>query len=78
MSTPPYCAASRTTMIGKPTAARNLDQRRGSVLRREERARSVTQRSPRLSMPLHRALLDIKLGIAEILIKKVNLPTAVG
>jgi hypothetical protein len=48
------------------------------VLRREERARSVTQRSPRLSMPLHRALLDIKLGIAEILIKKVNLPTAVG
>ena len=56
MSTPPYCAASKTTMIGKPTAARNLDQRRGSVLRRKERARSVTQRSPRLPLALPRRI----------------------
>jgi hypothetical protein len=53
-------------MIGKRTAARNLDQRCDSALRREEHARNLTRRSPRLSMPLDRALADIKLGIAEI------------
>jgi hypothetical protein len=47
-------------MIGKRTAARYLDQRCDLAPRREAHARTVTGRSPRLTMPLDRALADIK------------------
>jgi hypothetical protein len=52
-------------MIGKRTAARNLDQRC------EKHARRVTGgANRRLSMPLDGALADIEFGITEMRIKK--------
>jgi hypothetical protein len=59
-------------MIGKRTAARNLDQRCDSAPGRDEHARAVTGRSPWLSMPLGTPLTDITFAIAEIRINKTQ------
>ena len=59
-------------MIGKPTAACNLDQRSDSAPRRVDHARRRLGVHRRLSMGLDRALADIEFGITEIRIKKTQ------
>jgi hypothetical protein len=62
-------------MIGERTATGNLDQRCDTAPRRlaaGKHARSATGGHRRLTMPLAKALVDVKLGIAEIRIKKTR------
>jgi hypothetical protein len=59
-------------MIGKRTAARNLDQLCDSASLREEHARGRLGAHRQLSMGLDRALADIEFGVTEIRIKKTQ------